>query len=255
MKALEVFHENKDVFIWQGIHEHFNIPKFHQMLHYFESIKSHGSADGFNTEALERLHIDYAKEGYQVSNWHEYIAQMTVWLRRQEAVAQFRAYLDYCNLTLSMTVNDTDQDVDSDHEESLTPQSLAPTLLGQSFSLAVKPGFPCTNFNTIITNFHTDNFLHALGTFICQIHPPPAQPTLPNTVDRFDLFKQVTLFQWPIEAAGSQPLISQIHATPTVPAHGRSKAVTEHFNTVLVQTDDKDNQHTKGTYLEGMTND
>ena len=26
-KALEVFHENKDMFIQQGIHEHFNIPK------------------------------------------------------------------------------------------------------------------------------------------------------------------------------------------------------------------------------------
>jgi len=62
-------------------------PKFHQMLHYFESIKSCGSTDGFNIEALEKLHIDYAKEGYQASNRWKYIAQMMVWLRRQEAVA------------------------------------------------------------------------------------------------------------------------------------------------------------------------
>ncbi|EDR12093.1 uncharacterized protein LACBIDRAFT_311068 [Laccaria bicolor S238N-H82] len=38
--ALKTFHDNKDVFIWQGIQEHFNIPKLHQMIHYFESIKS-----------------------------------------------------------------------------------------------------------------------------------------------------------------------------------------------------------------------
>ncbi|KDR74234.1 hypothetical protein GALMADRAFT_70686, partial [Galerina marginata CBS 339.88] len=251
-RALEVFHANKDVFVRQGIREHFNIPKFHQMLHYFESIKSRGSADGFNTEASERLHIDYAKEGYRASNRREYLAQMTVWLKRQEAVARFRAYLDYCNLALSKAAVDVDQDVDSDQEESRAPQSVALTSSGQQFSLAVKPGFPRTDLTTILSNFHADNFLHALGTFIRRTHPPPAHPTLPNAADRFDLYKRVTIVQRPVEAAGSQPFVSRIRATPAVPAHGRSKAVAEHFDTVLVQTDDTDNQHTKGTYLEGL---
>ena len=66
--ALETFHENKDVFIREGVREHFNILKIHQMMHYVEAIRSHGSADGYNTEASERLHIDYAKEGYRASN-------------------------------------------------------------------------------------------------------------------------------------------------------------------------------------------
>ena len=78
-----------------GIQEHFNIPKIHQMLHYAEAIRSHGTADGYNTEASERLHIDYAKEGYRASNKKDYIKQMTVWLGRQEAVSRFQAHLVY----------------------------------------------------------------------------------------------------------------------------------------------------------------
>jgi len=78
-KALKTFHENKAVFVTEGICEHFNILKIHAMVHYVAAIQSRGSADGFNTESLERLHIDYAKEAYRASNKKEYVHQMTVW--------------------------------------------------------------------------------------------------------------------------------------------------------------------------------
>jgi hypothetical protein len=86
-KALEVFYENKKIFVTEGIREHFNIPKVHSMVHYLAAIQSRGSLDGYNTESPERLHIDYAKEAYRASNKKEYVRQMTVWLGRQEAVA------------------------------------------------------------------------------------------------------------------------------------------------------------------------
>ena len=76
--ALNTFHENKGVFIQEGVRKHFNIPKIHQMQHYVEVICSHGTADGYNTEASERLHIDYAKEGYHASNKKDYTKQMLV---------------------------------------------------------------------------------------------------------------------------------------------------------------------------------
>ena len=94
-KALETIHKNKEIFITEGICEHFNIPKIHSMVHYFAAVQSRGSLDGYNTESPERLHIDYAKDAYRASNKKEYIQQLTVWLGRQEAVAQFRSYLDY----------------------------------------------------------------------------------------------------------------------------------------------------------------
>ena len=62
--CLDTFHLHKEVFIELGIREDFNIPKFHAMQHYIDAIRSLGSADGYNTEFSERLHIDYAKEGY-----------------------------------------------------------------------------------------------------------------------------------------------------------------------------------------------
>ncbi|KAF8181120.1 RNA ligase-domain-containing protein [Mycena galopus ATCC 62051] len=95
--TLGVFHKNKNIFLeleacGQG---HFNIPKIHSMEHYTPGIRLFGSATGFNTEAPERLHIDYAKEGYRASNKKDYISQMTTWLQRQEAVDRFTAYLQF----------------------------------------------------------------------------------------------------------------------------------------------------------------
>ncbi|KAF8228775.1 hypothetical protein L208DRAFT_1000196, partial [Tricholoma matsutake] len=67
-EALNTFHKNKDIFIRMEVHQHFNIPKLHQLLHYIEAIKSCGSADGYNMESPTCLHIDYVKEAYRASN-------------------------------------------------------------------------------------------------------------------------------------------------------------------------------------------
>lgn len=95
--SLQRFHDNKHSFIEAGGRklDHFNIPKLHAMLHYVSAIQSLGSADGFNSESPERLHIDYAKRAYQSSSRVDYIAQMTVWLLRQEAIDRRSAFLDW----------------------------------------------------------------------------------------------------------------------------------------------------------------
>lgn len=36
--ALKAFHNARDVFVQTGARDHFNIPKFHSLLHYIESI-------------------------------------------------------------------------------------------------------------------------------------------------------------------------------------------------------------------------
>jgi len=56
-----------------------------------------GSADGYNTESPECLHINFAKEAYQTSNERDYIEQMAVWLRRREAMCKggLRRFMDY----------------------------------------------------------------------------------------------------------------------------------------------------------------
>lgn len=86
--ALLMFHENKEVFECLEIRDHFNISKIHNIQHYPTSICSRGTADGYNTEGTEHLHINLAKIGYSAGNKKEYISQMTTWLARQEAVHQ-----------------------------------------------------------------------------------------------------------------------------------------------------------------------
>ncbi|KAK0443005.1 hypothetical protein EV421DRAFT_1736054 [Armillaria borealis] len=53
-QALDDFHKYKDIFIELEVRDHFNIPKIHAMEHYVHLIGLFGSADGFNTESLER---------------------------------------------------------------------------------------------------------------------------------------------------------------------------------------------------------
>jgi hypothetical protein len=91
--ALERFHEHKHVFVKYGIRNHFNINKIHSMLHYSSSILSLGTADGYNTETPERLHIEFAKRAYKATNRNDFFSQMTEYLERRERVFKFDAYL------------------------------------------------------------------------------------------------------------------------------------------------------------------
>ena len=154
------------------------------MLHYIEAISSRGSADGYNTEASERLHIDYAKEGYRASNKKDYIKQMTVWLGHQEAVTCFQAYLVYTAKQTNTSTQDSQQ-LDSDSEDldndNLNDASV-PILM------SIKPVYPHVGISTITTEFKATGFIHALTTYIRRAFPPPAQPLLPSTADRFDVY-------------------------------------------------------------------
>jgi hypothetical protein len=101
--AWRQFHSHKNAFIrhycaaervptnWANFN---GIPKLHAMDHYPRSIRLLGTADGYNTEGPERLHIDFAKLGYRAGNRRKYIRQMTIWLNRKEAVHRFKTYLN-----------------------------------------------------------------------------------------------------------------------------------------------------------------
>ncbi|KAF8998093.1 hypothetical protein BDQ17DRAFT_1391771 [Cyathus striatus] len=81
---LTTLHKNKEIFIDLQIWEHFNISKLHNIKHYCDSICSQGTADGFNTEGTEQLHIDLAKMGYN--------GKMVT---SQESIHHFGVYLQW----------------------------------------------------------------------------------------------------------------------------------------------------------------
>lgn len=99
--ALQQFHKYKHVFIGnapngkemcKGFHR---IPKFHSLEHYMHLIQSKGSPDGFNSEAPERLHIEFAKKAYRATNKQEFVIQMVRWLRRRDGMSKQRAYVEW----------------------------------------------------------------------------------------------------------------------------------------------------------------
>jgi hypothetical protein len=90
--ALDRFHGNREYFITTLVRDDFNIPKFHSLLHYVESIENLGTTDNYNTEMFERLHIDFAKHGWRASNQRDEFPQMIRWLSRQEKIMTFETH-------------------------------------------------------------------------------------------------------------------------------------------------------------------
>jgi hypothetical protein len=175
---------------------------------------------------------------------------------RQEAVARFRAYLDYVIASALDPIppdDETHDFEDNEIEELQVEPAHATVSTVSTHSVAIKPAFPHMDINTLTTRFKATNFIPALSTFIRRLIPPPALPVLPNLVDRFDVYKRITILRPSNPAAGFPKSVDRLRATPVVPAKGRSKAVPAHFDIVLVHVADaNENQHTKGTCLEGM---
>jgi hypothetical protein len=96
-RDLAEFHDLKDVFVKAEVvdaeDDFHGIPKIHMLGHYVRSIRELGTTDGYNTEAPERLHIDYVKEGWRASNHVNALQQMTTYLQRKESWALLTAHL------------------------------------------------------------------------------------------------------------------------------------------------------------------
>jgi hypothetical protein len=119
--ALETFHDTKDVFL--QLRDTFNIPKIHSMLRYAFMIRLFSSADGYSTEAPERLHIDFTKESYRASNKRDFTIQMTVHLRRKESLRKFAGFLAWrqlpgVNARMNSDIGDSTDSRDSDAADS-----------------------------------------------------------------------------------------------------------------------------------------
>ncbi|KAG2351167.1 hypothetical protein BDR07DRAFT_1476096 [Suillus spraguei] len=94
-EALDLFHDNKDIFIDLGIRNSFNLPKLHFTAHYTHMIRMFGTMDNYNTEYTERLHIDLAKDAYRSTNHKNEFAQMTTWLEWREKVFCHEKYIQW----------------------------------------------------------------------------------------------------------------------------------------------------------------
>ena len=102
-RALDVFHDNKEIFVDLGICENFNFPKLHACLHYKRSIKLFGTLDNYDTQYTEVLHKK-AKASYHASNMKDEYPQMTAWLEQRKQIVGHGKYIKWRqdNSTLSV---------------------------------------------------------------------------------------------------------------------------------------------------------
>ncbi|KAJ7135978.1 hypothetical protein C8R44DRAFT_530934, partial [Mycena epipterygia] len=255
--ALDTFHSNKQIFIdLGGRQNHFNIPKIHSLEHYEHLIRLFGSADGFNTESPERLHIDYAKNAYRASNRKDYIEQMTVWLQRQEAVARFSAYLEWAHPAAvpAQPVPAQAPSASSSDSRSLPPSTDMDSLtISRAFSIAKQPATRAVPATHIIApeGHNASRFIPALITFFSQSN----FSYLPRTFDTFGTWKRISFRLPKIPEVGERHSSNLVRATAPSPMSlsGRRKAPAEpaHLDFALIRTGEV-NPLTAGTALQGL---
>lgn len=94
--ALICFHANKQVFINLGICTDFIINELHYLLHYRLMIERWSTADNYNTEHTERLHISFAKDAFFASNGKNEYSQMSVYVECKEKILDHDKYITWC---------------------------------------------------------------------------------------------------------------------------------------------------------------
>jgi hypothetical protein len=153
--ALHMFHLNCDIFIPLGICGHFKIPKLHNASHYYEFILLYGSADNFNTEFTERLHIDLAKDAYTSTNFKDEFPQITLWLDCKECMMQHEKYLHWC--------------LDTSFNMPLRVQKPIPSLIPEHRLQMMKhPIHQAVPIEVVCTKYGTTQFIPALSWFVAQ---------------------------------------------------------------------------------------
>jgi len=259
--ALNTFHPNKDIFVDLEVRKDFNIPKLHSMEHYLSSIRSLGSADGFNTESPERLHIDYAKEAYRASNRVDYYPQMTKWLQRQEAIHRHCAYLEWISLK-NVPPNDLDfLESDEDIEEPIfanphqaqaaistfTPTGIVP---GHAYRVTKHCPFPSIPVNRLNSSFGAVDFVAAFQSFLTKHLPNSNIPA--SQYDRFNIYATLFIMLPSVPHISDTKRLHKLRACCSIPSKSARKAHTpSHFDTALIIQDH--NLHKEKGGLHGMT--
>ncbi|KAG1858327.1 hypothetical protein C8R48DRAFT_748782 [Suillus tomentosus] len=253
--ALTSFHANKDVFIELGVWEHFNIPKIHSMIHYAESIRLFGSADGFNTELPERLHIDFAKQAYRASNRHNYVIQMTTWLRRQESLQIQDAYLQWwaskCAADEDSAASEHDSAISNSDSDSDSPSDPgAPELFNvmprqirrftmlmatRGYYLPKTCHFPNTPIQHLIDHHGTSLFIPALKSFIREHAPTIQSHRNLNLQERIDVYKYIMVLLPARPHVSNSKCFFKVRASPVVASKDpRKPPVPARFDTTLL---------------------
>ncbi|KAI0038969.1 hypothetical protein FA95DRAFT_1504825 [Auriscalpium vulgare] len=227
-KALKRFHASKHIFEALGIREGFNLPKLHALAHYVDSIKLIGTTDNTNTEATERLHIDYAKDAYRSTNHKDVYPQMTKWLVRREQVLRHSKFVQW-------RLNNT---------PGLLAAPPAPVAHRPRIHIARNPSDKSVTFAQLEYRHGAEGFEHALACYILAArNPHHSSVQIANLAKGLKLpFRTVATYNnikfWlpdPQDVDSAPETRDAAHARPSYMGT-RGRAVPGRFDTVLVDT-------------------
>jgi hypothetical protein len=225
--AIQAWHSSSNYFVEIGAHPHLNIPKFHSILHYADSIRCFGTTDNYNTEMFERLHIDFAKQAWRASNKRDGLPQMTAWINRHEKILLHERYLTIARAAL------TAQRMAP--EEQITDTSLP---AHQTIFLPKHPPAPNSTLDWVATTFKLPDFRENLRHFLSHFQDRTPKEDYATPFSKIDVFYSFKLSIESLDTEGASDT-NTVKATPL--AQGR-------YDTVVVLTDnDAQNIGIQGT--------
>ncbi|KAG2336453.1 hypothetical protein BDR05DRAFT_978791 [Suillus weaverae] len=232
--ALDEFHANKGVFEDLGICSNFNIPKLHFLQHYAELIKLFGTTDNFNTEATERLHIDFAKDAYAATNPPDPV--MTKWLERKEKVLQHANFVVWRH---NLSTTDTTNIIAVSPAEHWQPPDLACLFRIKMTRHPSRKSVPFREITSLSSHGAT-HFIPALARFIVQYnHPGLSFQQIEDRAvnihlpcDSVPVFHRIKFWNDEIHATET---LDSIHAQPAVKNRKGRVVKAARFDTCLIQ--------------------
>lgn len=218
--------------------------------HYIDAILAHGSADGYNSESPERLHIDFAKEGYRASNKRDFLEQMAIWLQRQEAMFLHTTYLTWLHPTPVVDVDDGDVDTDDGEDDGVLELERSTSMSApKHWYVAKRPPFRNVTIDYLETHHLVPGFLVVFSEFLKK-HSSRAPH--PSQYDRFDVYKQMHIILPPNHFVGSKQISERIRTTLARNATGQQSSVPAYFDTPFVIEDPVRYQYDMYYFPQGL---
>ncbi|KAI0087258.1 hypothetical protein BDY19DRAFT_893576, partial [Irpex rosettiformis] len=225
--ALQSFHDNKAIFVDLGIRNSWQLPKLHFASHYVALIKSLGTADNFNTEYTERLHIDFAKDAYDATNHRDELPQMTVWLERREKMLQHEKHVLWCE----------------DGCPPLSPhQDLLPHPPPSRLIMTKHPSHKAVPLGELARDYHATFIKDALAQFIVRhTNPTLTKAQIETRAAYLDLpFRTLPVYHkarfWLGDAEHHHVMSEETNVALAIPSRtdSQKRSVPAQFDTVLV---------------------
>ncbi|KAF8595491.1 hypothetical protein BDV93DRAFT_574950 [Ceratobasidium sp. AG-I] len=231
-RDLELFHELKGLLVIRGFYESDSwfdlIPKLHMLSHYAHSIRALGTPDGYNTEAPEHLHIEYAKEPWRASNKVRPLEQMLKYIQQQEAIRMHCAHL---NLHLGLGPADEDDtdnvpgEVETDGEGSVGEHEACRGAAHPRRHMGVNPTKRNVLIKDVEKEYGATDLRSAITKFLTNRLDVPEHDVMLSRSNQLNVWHRLYLHHQPLPFAPFEPPRRDVvrASPPTLGPRGRKK--------------------------------